>query len=171
MPFLVICCSWLLASACLGQSHVLVDHVGYETRSAKQALILGTEQDHPQQFSLVDSVTGKAVLTGNLAPGGQVDAWDGRVFWTADFSSWQKTGHYLIQTQSTAGKVSSCPFDIKDNLLERETLSNVVFYFKGQRASGLIDQADRHLPLPTGHAGFVDVHGGWYDATGDYGIH
>jgi hypothetical protein len=35
----------------------------------------------------------------------------------------------------------------------------------------LIDQADRHLPLPGGEAGFVDVHGGWYDATGGYGVH
>jgi hypothetical protein len=34
-----------------------------------------------------------------------------------------------------------------------------------------MDQADRHLPLPAGRTGFVDVHGGWYDATGDYGIH
>jgi hypothetical protein len=34
-----------------------------------------------------------------------------------------------------------------------------------------MDQADRHLPLPAGQSGFVDVHGGWYDATGDYGIH
>ncbi|WP_254063541.1 glycoside hydrolase family 9 protein [Granulicella sp. S190] len=34
-----------------------------------------------------------------------------------------------------------------------------------------MDQVDRHLPLPPGQSGFVDVHGGWYDATGDYGIH
>ncbi len=155
----------------MGQLHVLVDHVGYETRSAKQALVLGTEQDHPQQFSLVDTVTGKTVLTGSLTPKGQVDAWGGRVFWTADFSSWQKAGHYAIQAQSATGEVSSCSFDIEDDLLERNTLSNVVFYFKGQRASGLMDRADRHLPLPAGQSGFVDVHGGWYDATGDYGIH
>ncbi|HEX3471796.1 MAG TPA: glycoside hydrolase family 9 protein, partial [Silvibacterium sp.] len=49
-------------------------------------------------------------------------------------------------------------------------LSNVLYYFKGQRASGDIDSADRHLPLPDG-SGFVDARGGWYDATGDYGIH
>jgi hypothetical protein len=150
---------------------VLVDHVGYETRSSKQALVLGTEQDHPQKFSLVDAVTGNAVMTGDLTHRGQVDAWGTRVFWIADFSSWQKVGHYAIQSQSADGKVSSCAFDIEDNLLERSTLSNVVFYFKGQRSSGLIDQVDHHLPLPPGQSGYVDVHGGWYDATGDYGIH
>ena len=50
------------------------------------------------------------------------------------------------------------------------TLSNIIFYFKGQRASGDFDRADSHLPLPDG-TGTVDARGGWYDATGDYGIH
>jgi hypothetical protein len=67
--------------------------------------------------------------------------------------------------------VTSCPFEINDDLLERDTLSDVIYYFKGQRASGLMDEADRHLQLPGGQQGSVDVHGGWYDATGDYGIH
>jgi hypothetical protein len=171
MLVVAVCCVGSFSAACLGQLHVLVDHVGYETRSPKQAIVVGAEQDHPEQFSLVDAVTGKTVLMGKLASSGKVDAWGGRVFWTADFSSWQKIGHYAIQTQSAAGEVRSCSFDIEDNLLERSTLSNVVYYFKGQRASGLMDRVDRHLPLPAGQPGFVDVHGGWYDATGDYGIH
>ena len=106
-----------------------------------------------------------------LQPSGPVDSWGKWVFWTADFSRWQKPGHYRIETSTDAGIVSSCTFAIDDNLLERSTLSNVVYYFKGQRSSGLIDRADSHLPLPDGEPGFVDVHGGWYDATGDYGIH
>jgi hypothetical protein len=168
---LAICFFGSLPLASMGQVQVLVDHVGYETRSTKQALILGTKQDHPQKFSLIDTVTGNAVMSGTLSPQGQIDAWGARVFWTADFSSWKKTGQYAIQVQSAGREVRSCGFDIDDNLLERNTLSNIVFYFKGQRSSGLIDQVDRHLPLPPGQSGFVDVHGGWYDATGDYGIH
>ena len=90
----------------MGQLQVLVDHVGYETRSPKQALVPGTAQDHPQQFSLIDTATGKAVLTGSLTPSGQVNAWGDRVFWTADFSSWQKPGHYTILAKSDTGEVS-----------------------------------------------------------------
>lgn len=171
MPAITTCCFVAFSLACMGQMHVLVDHVGYETNSQKQALISGVEKDQPLGFSLVDTTTDKAVLTGKLIPDGQVDAWGNHVFWTADFTSWKKDGHYRIRTQSAAGEVSSCAFDIEDNLLERSTLSNVLYYFKGQRASGLMDRADRHLPLPGGHRAFVDVHGGWYDATGDYGIH
>jgi hypothetical protein len=171
MQILAVCFFGFFPFACVGELQVLVDHVGYETRSTKQALVLGTEQDHLQKFSLVDAATGSSVMSGTLNPQGQVDAWGTRIFWTADFSSWKKNGHYAIQVQSSTGETRSCVFDIDDNLLERNTLSNVVFYFKGQRSSGLFDQADRHLPLPPGQSGFVDVHGGWYDATGDYGIH
>jgi hypothetical protein len=60
---------------------------------------------------------------------------------------------------------------VQDDVLERNTLSNVIYYFKGQRASGEMDKADRHLPYPDGQPGTLDIHGGWYDATGDYGIH
>ncbi|MBB5342962.1 glycoside hydrolase family 9 protein [Tunturibacter empetritectus] len=155
----------------MGQLNVVVDQVGYETRAPKSAIVVGTGRDHPEKFLLVDTVSGKAVLSGSLVPNGQVNSWGGRVFWTADFSSWRVVGHYAVQIQSTASEVRSCSFDIDDDLLERSTLSNVVYYFKGQRASGLMDRADRHLPLPVGQPGFVDVHGGWYDATGDYGIH
>ncbi len=150
---------------------MLVDHVGYELHADKQAVLVGSAQDSPQQFSLIDADTGKTVLSGKTAIAGEVKSWDGRVFWTADFSQWQRAGHYLLHVRTKDAEVSSCAFEINDDLLERNTLSNVIFYFKGQRSSGLIDQADRHLALPDEPGGFVDVHGGWYDATGDYGIH
>jgi len=149
---------------------VLVDQVGYESAATKQALIEGTPNDHPQTFTLIDAATGQTVLHGDLVVAGEVHAWDGRLFWVADFSSWQKPGHYALKTTTDKGEATSCDFEIEHDLLERDTLSNVVYYFKGQRSTGLIDAADRHLALPEG-GGFVDVHGGWYDATGDYGIH
>jgi hypothetical protein len=168
---LAICLACFIVPACLGQQlHILVDQVGYETASPKQALVMGVSQEQPRQFSLVDTTTGKIVFTGQVRPAGTVHAWSGS-YWIADFSSWQQPGHYLLRATNGASEASSCPFEIGNNLLERNTLSNVLYYFKGQRSSGLIDQADRHLPLPGGEKGFVDVRGGWYDATGDYGIH
>ena len=156
---------------CLSQTHVVVDQVGYETTSLKQALVVGTTQDHPTQFALVDSDTGKTVLNGDLKASGEVYNWGGRFFWMADFSSWQKPGHYSLQVHDNGSVISSCTFDIDENILERSTLSNIVFYFKGQRSSGLFDAADRHLALPGSQGGSADLHGGWYDASGDYGIH
>ena len=169
----VASCLAVLAMALAGraQTRVLVDQVGYETSSAKQALVMGTATDPPREYSLVDDATGKSVMTGLLTAGVKVDHWGAWTFWTADFSAWQTPGRYQVRTQTSAGQAtSSSIFVIEDNVLERETLSNVVYYFKGQRSGGLFDQADRHLKLPQG-TGFVDLHGGWYDATGDYGIH
>jgi len=149
---------------------VLVDQVGYERVSGKRALIVATEQDHLTTFTLIDGATGKAVMTASLTPNGQVDHWGSRVFWTADFSAWQQRGRYEVRAKTAAGEIRSCVFAIEDNLLEGRTLSDVIYYFKGQRSSGSIDEADRHLK-GSGGTGFVDLHGGWYDATGDYGIH
>lgn len=163
----------LITSTCLAQMHIVVDQVGYETTATKQALVVSDSirngQDAPKTFTLTDADTGKVVLTGHLKAGGQVDQW-GRSFWLADFSSWQKPGHYKISAAAKSGAITSCAFSIDQDILERNTLSNVVFYFKGQRASGDMNRADEHLRLPDG-SGFVDMRGGWYDATGDYGIH
>jgi hypothetical protein len=148
---------------------VLVDQVGYEAGAPKQAIIEGTAQDHPGGFALVDAGTGQTVLKGDLKAAGEVNAWSGRVFWVADFSAWQKAGRYVLRVDGV--EASSCAFAINDDILERETLSNIIYYFKGQRASGSFDAADRHLALPGKQGGFIDAHGGWYDATGDYGIH
>ena len=168
---LTACGAALCARPCLAQVQVLVDQVGYETAAQKQAIVSGSAGDHPQLFALIDVTSGEQVFEAPLKPAGRVYAWDDRVFWMADFSSWQRPGHYELKVDSGPKAATSCPFDIDDDVLERNTLSSVVFYFKGQRASGQFDQADRDLPLPNGQNGFVDVHGGWYDATGDYGIH
>ena len=84
-------------SACMGHSevHVLVDQVGYETGASKQALVAGTEQDHPREFALVDVATGKQVFSGELRPAGKVYAWtpaNGDTYWLAEFSAWQDAG-------------------------------------------------------------------------------
>jgi hypothetical protein len=124
----------------------------------------------PKTFSLLDAPTGKSLLTGPVEAAGAVDRWGDRQFWLVDFSTWKQRGHYVLAVQTNKGHVESCEFEVNNDLLERDTLSNVIFYFKSQRSSGDIDRMDRHLALPGG-SGFVDVHGGWYDATGDYGIH
>jgi hypothetical protein len=152
------------------QVRVLVDQVGYETTAPKVALISGAENGPAAQFTLVDDATSKVVFSGTAEAAGHVDRWGDRTYWKADFSAFRTPGHYILRVATGDGVVSSCSFQIDDDLLERTTLSNLVFYFKVQRASGDMDRADRHLALPD-RSGTVDVHGGWYDATGDYGIH
>ncbi|WP_233581116.1 glycoside hydrolase family 9 protein [Acidipila sp. EB88] len=154
---------------------MLVDQLGYDVDATKIALLEGSSADATHLtasagFEIVDVASSKTIFTGVSVPASKVFDWGDRVFWKLDFSGLTTPGHYRLILRSRGKVVSTCEFAIDRNLLERSTLSNVLFYFKGQRATGAFDRADSHLKNPEG-AGFVDVRGGWYDATGDYGIH
>jgi len=157
-------------AAVASEGKVLVDQVGYDTGAVKQAVVTGVDGSSARAFRVVNADTGKVVLQGTLSAAGKVARWDGD-YAVADFSGVRTPGHYYIEWPADGHAVRSWTFDVQDNVLERHTLSNVVYYFKGQRSSGLLDKADTHLAHPDGTPGTLDIHGGWYDATGDYGIH
>jgi peroxiredoxin len=158
--------------------HVLTNHVGYEATKAKRAVVMADGKQNLNAFYLIDDSTGRVVYHGRPVYSGPVDKWKNRLFWTLDFSAYTIPGVYRLRVTGASPGTISAPFSIGHNVLEKATLSDVLYYFKGQRSAGPIDQADRHLPLPaTAHVPGIsspdtlDLHGGWYDATGDYGIH
>ncbi|GLQ99958.1 glycoside hydrolase family 9 protein [Dyella mobilis] len=150
---------------------VLVDQVGYDLQATKQALVAADAGQSLGDFQVIDTNTDKPVLSGHLQDTGSVAKWGGQHYWRADFSSLKTPGRYVVALKQGDACIRSDEFLVQGDVLERNTFSNVVYYFKGQRASGLMDDADRHLPNPYGKPGALDIHGGWYDATGDYGIH
>jgi hypothetical protein len=150
---------------------IVTNQVGYEDSKAKHAVIVTDHQLAVTAFTLVDANTGKAVFTGKPIFSGPVDKWKNWQFWIIDFSAYNTDGTYKLQINLPDGMASSYPFIIGKNVLEQATLSNVIYYFKGQRSSGLLDKADHHLLLAGKTTDTVDAHGGWYDATGDYGKH
>jgi hypothetical protein len=149
---------------------ILINHLGYESAAAKHAVILGHAGDDLSGFVVMDAATGKQVLAGVARKIGPVDHWKDWCFWTVDFDSVTNEGTYWIECETGHGTDRSFPFPIQHDVLERNTLSSVIYYFKGQRCSGLLDQADRDLKFEDA-TNTADVHGGWYDATGDYGKH
>lgn len=150
---------------------VLVDQVGYDTQASKHAFVQGLPDTSKHAFRIVDADTGQVAWQGEMGPTAKVARWSDDRYAVADFSGLKTPGHYYVEWPGDDRPVRSSTFDVQDNVLERHTLSNVIYYFKGQRASGLMDQADRHLARPDGQPGTLDLRGGWYDATGDYGIH
>ncbi|MES2403122.1 MAG: glycoside hydrolase family 9 protein [Pseudomonadota bacterium] len=150
---------------------VLVDQVGYDTAAPKHAIVQGADKDAFTRFEVVDVQTGKTVLRGTPKPAGQVDHWNDWHYWTIDFSALKTPGIYRVDVGGNTDAFSF-PLRVADEVLERYTLSNVIYYFKGQRVTGDFDRADAHLknPDPAGPA-YVDLHGGWLAATGDYGVH
>lgn len=165
---ILLFCSHLLTAQ---TAKVLTNHVGYEDSRAKKALIISDVKLEFPAFQLIDETTGKTVYTGKPVFSGPVNKWKNWLFWTIDFSAFKGNGSYTIQVTNSGKKISSFPFVIGKNVLEQSTLSNVIYYFKGQRSSGLLDAADHHLLLSGQTKDTIDAHGGWYDASGDYGKH
>lgn len=150
---------------------VLVDQVGYDTSASKRAVVQGSGSDTFTRFKVIDARTGEPVLQGTPEAAGRVDHWNDWRYWTIDFSALKTPGTYRVEVDGSADAFSF-PFHISDDVLARYTLSNVIYYFKGQRVTGDFDRADAHLknPNPAGPA-YVDLRGGWLAATGDYGVH
>jgi hypothetical protein len=155
---------------------ILTNQVGYEASGPKKAVIQGHVGDTFTAFTVKSFPGGEVVLSGTPRHDGPVRKWKDWDFWTVDWSAVDKEGTYVIECASqagagaAAGTVRSHPVLVQKNALERNTLSDVIYYFKGQRSSGLWDKADRTMTFE-GKDGGVDMRGGWFDASGDYGKH
>ncbi|GLQ93298.1 glycoside hydrolase family 9 protein [Dyella acidisoli] len=169
--WVVACLGFYVLQGWAAAPTILVDQVGYERQAAKQAIVSADTGQSLRDFQVIDASSGKPVYSGTLQDTGPVSKWGSQQYWRADFSSVKTPGRYVLELKDHGTCVRSDEFQVQDDVLERNTLSNVIYYFKGQRASGEMDKADRHLPYPDGRPGTLDIHGGWYDATGDYGIH
>jgi hypothetical protein len=149
---------------------IVTNHVGYEITNSKRAVIVVDGKVSIDEFQLVNNISNKTVYTGKPVYSGLVDHWKNWQFYTIDFSTYNIAGTFRLQLTAAGKTVTSYPFIIDKNVLEKATVSDVLYYFKGQRSSGLLDKADRSLKL-SGSDTTIDMHGGWYDATGDYGKH
>lgn len=169
--YLIIICHFVWSSLMAADIKILINHIGYESAGPKHAVVLSGENDHVESFRVINASTGKEMVSGIPQKIGIVDQWKDWIFWTLDFNDIADSGMYYIDCHVNGHSVQSCPFMIQNHLFEKSTISDVIYYFKGQRCSGLLDKADRHIPFDGDEKKVVDAHGGWYDATGDYGKH
>ncbi|PMU05110.1 glycoside hydrolase family 9 protein [Aeromonas salmonicida] len=154
---------------------LLINQVGYECDGHKVALLqTSPAHDLGGYVRLQRLSDGQTLFETQLQAAGEVPGWQGRAYWRADFSAFKEPGHYRLEaiTAPTGAAtteqriVRSTRFTIGQDLLASRCLSDVIHYFKGQRASGAFDRADRTARL-FGTDQRKDVHGGWFDASGD----
>jgi len=151
---------------------ILINHLGYYPEGPKKAVISTQEGDQvADKFTVKNYETKEEVLTGKINKSGGVKEWKNWVFWTIDFSEVKKENKYYIEAKVNGNKLLSHPFKVKSNLLARYTLSDVIYYFKSERAVGQFKKADSKVPFEDNPEKTADCHGGWMDATGDYGKH
>jgi Glycosyl hydrolase family 9/Cellulase N-terminal ig-like domain len=160
----------LSVAAFAADTKVLTNHLGYEPTGPKHAVILGKKTDQIPECALKNYAGDQVVLTVPAHAAGPVKKWRDWDFWTVDFDSFTTEGEYYLDCKASSGSARSFPFRIQKLILERNTISNAINYFKEERSAGRMDEADHHLPFD-GKPGTLDGHGGWWDATGDYGKH
>ncbi|MCS0345064.1 glycoside hydrolase family 9 protein [Vibrio diabolicus] len=142
---------------------LLTNHIGYEHLGPKKAIVQ-TEQPHLSSYTaqLICATSEQTVATFAVEEQGKVANWHQGYFYLIDFSSFTDSGDYFLQVEDTR----SSSFPIGEHILLDQTLSDVIHYFKSQRCGGVFDQQDRQVPVLNANQ-TVDVHGGWYDASGD----
>ncbi|EGR1093278.1 glycoside hydrolase family 9 protein [Vibrio cholerae] len=142
---------------------LLTNHIGYETQGPKQAVLLcGQTQLMDDCVLLVCARSHQTVAKLAIEWHGKVDNWHQGQFHRIDFSDFTAPGNYYLRLEHT----HSATFTIARGVLMQRTFSDVLHYFKSQRCSGQFDQQDKQVPL-LGTSTTADVHGGWYDASGD----
>lgn len=150
---------------------ILTNHIGYNIGATKTAVFQATKDIKPKEFHVLCYGNDKTVFTGQVIEIGEVDNWQTGYYYTMRFDDLKTEGEYYILIEVDGKQYKSFPFRIEYNLLEMRTLSSAAYYFKAQRATGEFEAADKNLSFRGNREGTRDVRGGWYDATGDIGIH
>ena len=146
---------------------ILVNHLGYEQFGNKKAVIQSSVKLIPSECRLIDMKLGELALTLSPLEIGPVDKWKNFLYWEIDFSNFINPGKYFIQSKYQEKIVRSESFEIAENNLFNKTFSDVLAGFKIMRSSGKYDKSDYSTPIFGSMDAKKDLHGGWYDASGD----
>ena len=117
---------------------ILTNHVGYDAWGPKRAVIEEQTGDAIGPCRLREETSDD--LVAELAPQrvAPFKAWGDWTYWTVDFSGVRREGTFYLECDDSGEGVVSEAFVIARSLLEHRTISDVIYYFKGQRASGAL---------------------------------
>jgi hypothetical protein len=151
---------------------ILINHIGYHPGSIKRAIAKDRNRSgdaaRSLDFVVVESKSGHPVFRGEAHFIGSVASWKDWIFWSLDFSDLIASGFFAIVIPAAPQtEIRSESFEIAEGLLLDQTIPAVLRYFRSQHCTGIWDQADRNAGFVGRRSDRVDVHGGWYDASGD----
>ncbi|WP_225048245.1 glycoside hydrolase family 9 protein [Lacticaseibacillus kribbianus] len=149
---------------------ILINQIGYQKDLPKRAVVQSASVPTATQFTLLDA-TGTVVFTGTVAPVGPVAHWHTGQYATLDFSAFRGTGRFVLRLTEGEQVVDSPRFTIDTGSMALRLTSALTYWFKGQRASGEWAASDAAARFQGPREGTWDVSGGWFDATGDVGVH
>ena len=142
------------------------NQVGYDADKPISIIVKSDAQLDGAEFKLMSG--GNAVQTGKLSAGTNPDNWTNNgKFYVATLEKGVAAGTYTLQVTENGQPANSGEFKVEENALAKQTLGAVLDYFYDDRAvNENIVRQDKELPV-YGSGAKRDVHGGWYDASGD----
>jgi peptidoglycan/xylan/chitin deacetylase (PgdA/CDA1 family) len=158
-----------LVQTALGESWIRVNQLGYLPQGTKVAVLVSTDTAMaPHSFELRDRLTDQRVWRSDtLLPFGPYGPF--RSTYRLDFTGFTQPGAYVIHAEG----VESPPFRVAYNVYEG-TADFLLRYMRQQRCGYnpfLEDSCHARdgyiIYHPEGDSSFVDVRGGWHDAS-DY---
>lgn len=148
---------------------IATNQVGYEAAGPKFAVLaLGDGPDFTA-IRLRDAATGEVVFETVPGHAAGVESWKTQRWQTAEFTAFTGTGRFILEAIDGAGarRVSE-PFEVAEKLYAERFPPALLRYFQSQRATEPYDSADRAIAfIGNKRNARADVHGGWYDASGD----
>ena len=146
---------------------IYVNQIGYRPEDVKIAILNTESEKDMEKFCVVDSISHEEVWEGKGEYAGEVARWNRGHFYKLDFTSFDAEGRYHLKI----GDSVSFPFEIRKCILDFEMMMNTVYYFRSQRDVGEWGAQDKNVMFQDQRPERIDASGGWFDATGDYGIH
>ena len=148
---------------------IATNQVGYETAGPKFAVLALGGGPEFTAVRLHDAVSGEVVFKATPSVPEAVDNWQGQLYQSVEFSALAGAGRFVLEAISASGeRLASEPFEIVEALYVTRFPAALLGYFRSQRTDEPYLSADRAIPFVGNKRNArVDVHGGWYDASGD----
>lgn len=153
------------ASAVSAETKFFYNQVGYDTDQPITVIVRSDQLQDGAEFSVMSN--GSAVKTGKLSAGSNPDNWlNNGKFFVAELSG-LAAGKYTLQVSENGQPQNSGEFTVAETALAKNTLATVLDYFYNDRANNpTVEGWDKSMGIYNSGKK-VDVHGGWYDASGD----
>ena len=147
-------------------SVLLVNHLGYNPSDTKKVIFQTVQDRFPTKFYVInkDHVT---VYEGSFSDGQQTDEWHIGKAYVGYFSDLIVEGSYQILCNVGEDQVSSVWFKIEKDILLKSCLPLLLEGFQSRHPESKYEEKDRYISFFGSRSDQADVHGGWYDASGD----
>lgn len=148
---------------------VYVNHIGFELWDNKTAVLALRKQ--PKEITAWAEASDGCLYPAAVSGLDRIEDWWEGCCCELDLSAIDRVGDYRIKGKADGAEFSSERFYVHEYFLNLRMVNASRVYFKGERSSGEWLKADYAVPFGGEREGCRDLHGGWYDATGDFGIH